>query len=250
MMSTDLEKPPTTNAALTNGTHSTAEKPSPAATPTAANVPVRTGAECYDALLWRLWSHRPDNSDTGYLLGLTGCIPQSGVSTLASNLAIRAADHALGPVLLVDANYYSPELHMLVRGQMSDGIVQVLAGHATLDSCVWPTAVAGLSVLPFGTTAATDGLRFDPDRLEALLPQWREQYALVICDLPAVGRLGSALMLAGALDATLLVVRSARVTTEVAQQAARTLATDNVRLIGAVVTEQQSQVPNWLDRRI
>ena len=250
MMSTELEKLPMTNAALTNGAHSTAEKPSPAISPVAAIVPVRAGAECYDALLWRVWSHRPDNSDTGYLLGLTGCTPQSGVSTLASNLAIRAADHGLGPVLLVDANHYSPELHMLVRAKVDRGLASVLAGHASLDSCVWPSAVAGLSVLPFGATSATDGLRFDPDRLEALLPQLREQYALVICDLPAVGRLGSALVLAGALDATLLVVRSARVTTEVAQQATRMLATDNIRLIGAVVTEHRSQVPNWLDRRI
>src|SRR5450755_2708786 len=80
-----------------------------------ATVCERPGAEYFDALLWRLFDRREDAHGLGYLMGVTGCARHSGVSTVAANLAIRAADHGLGPVLLVDANDQHPQLNRMFK---------------------------------------------------------------------------------------------------------------------------------------
>ena len=214
-----------------------------------AEVAERRGAEPYDALLWRVWSRRPDGSDAAFLVGLCGCSKGAGVSTLAANLAIRAADHGLGPVLLVDANLNSPELHKLMRGEVSHGLADVLAGAATLESCMRATPVTGLDVVPFGA-AAGSGVRFEADRIEAMLSQVREQYALAVFDLPVAGELGPTLPLARILEATLLVLRSAQVRKQSAEQITRNLSADGISLTGAVLTDQLGGVPHWLDRLI
>ena len=119
----------------------------------ATSVPTvcqRPGAEYFDGLLWRLFDRREDADGAGYLLGVTGCARQSGVSTVAANLAIRAADHGLGPVLLIDANDQHPQLQRLFGAKSGAGLADVLAGQALLatavasDSCAGPAiAVAG-----------------------------------------------------------------------------------------------------------
>src|SRR5450755_1964631 len=115
-MSTDIDLKPESadtgpairaNGAARNGAESNGARPAIAS---AATICQRPGAEYFDALLWRLFDRREDVDGVGYLLGVTGCARQSGVTTVTANLAIRAADHGLGPVLLVDANDHHPQL--------------------------------------------------------------------------------------------------------------------------------------------
>ncbi len=80
-----------------------------------AGAPDRPGAEHYDTLLWRIAPRLETAGGMGLLLGLTSSDRQAGVSTVAANLAIRAADHKLGPVLLADCNFRHPTLHTLLR---------------------------------------------------------------------------------------------------------------------------------------
>jgi Mrp family chromosome partitioning ATPase len=216
----------------------------------ADTVPLRPGSEYYDRLLWRLWSQQTRDDGVALILGLCGCSRQAGVSTLAANLAIRAADHGLGPVLLVDANLCSPELHKLAPSEVRAGLVDVLAGQASLRSCVQSTPVTGLDLLPLGGGAGSEAVRIDPQQTDALISQMREQYAFVICDLPIASQMGYAKLLAGSLDATLLVVRSACVKRQSAQQLVRDLSLDGVPLAGMVMTDRRAYVPNWLGRLV
>jgi Mrp family chromosome partitioning ATPase len=216
----------------------------------AAHIPPRPGAEHYDTLLWRLCARRPDALDASFLLGLVGCGRQAGVSTVATNLAIRAADHGLGPVLLVDANVAHPHLHRLWKLKPSAGLADVLAGQAALEACLQTTSVAGLDLLPFGDARRLDQARIDPLRFEGVVSQMREQYSLVICDLPEARDMGHALLLAGVLDGALVVVRSERVGRHAAQQTINRLASDGVNMVGAVITDHRHYLPNWLNQRL
>lgn len=214
----------------------------------ASGIPQRPGAEHYDALLWRLNPWRETAGKAGFFVGLTGCSRQSGVSTLAANLAIRAADHHLGPVLLVDVNFQQPSLGRLLDAESGLGLADVLAGQATVDDCLQSTQAIGLDLLPMGGVDRLNRIRVAPQQVDAVVAQLREQYALVICDLPEAHVISDAALLAGALDAVLLIVRSERVRRQEAQQAVRSLAAVGVPLIGAVVTDQQRYLPPWLDR--
>ena len=75
-----------------------------------------------DALLWRLKARLESRSEGAHVVGITSCCPGSGVTTTIANLAIRAADHHLGPVLLIDANSLRPRQHRQFRLNPKTGL--------------------------------------------------------------------------------------------------------------------------------
>jgi protein-tyrosine kinase len=232
-----------TNGTPTNGAGMNGARP--IATTTSA-VYQRPGAEYFDALLWRLFEHREDADGVGYLFGVTGCARQSGVSTVAANLAIRAADHGLGPVLLVDANDHHPKLQRLFGTKASIGVADVLAGQTSLPAAVQPTRVPGLQLLPLGTAGLLNRIRADQSRTEGLVAELRETYSLVLVDLPGACQMSHAHGLAHALDGAVLVIRSERTGRGSANQCMRRLAHDGIHVVGAVLTDQHTYLPSWL----
>jgi Mrp family chromosome partitioning ATPase len=224
-----------------------ASRPGPTGT-SATSIANRIGAEYYDSLLWRIEARRSHDDATGFLLGFTSSDRRAGVSTVAANLAIRAADHGLGPVLLADCNFCHPTLHALFRLKRTVGMADILAGQATLDACVQPTPIAGLQLLPAGTSLRLQSLRVAPEWTCELMALLRERFSLVIADLPSADQLGATVLLAAALDAALLVVRSKRARPHSAVHAVQRLTEDRVPLIGSVLTERHRELPYWLER--
>jgi Mrp family chromosome partitioning ATPase len=207
----------------------------------------RKGAEYYDSLLWRLSAQWSDPNSAGFLLGLTGCLRNAGVSTLATNLAIRAADHGIGPVLLVDANVRRPQLHRLLKVSRRIGLADVLTGQSTLGELIQRTSFPGLDLLPLGADGSRRNAGTNPAKIEALACDFRESYALVLVDLPPVGELDHLHPLARVLDATLLILRAGRVRRQEAQHALERLAHDDICVLGTVITNQHQYVPRWFD---
>jgi len=211
-------------------------------------IPQRAGSEYYDQLLWRLRQPIEDAQGVGFLLGLTSCNDRTESSTLAVNLAIRAADQHLTPALLVDANRSGTRLHKLVQKTGRDGLAEVLAGRLPLEECVQTTGAPGLELLPLGSAELWDHTPLVQQPFEGFLQELRERYCLVVVNLPTAGAMNHTLPLAAALDAALLVLRSERVDRRTAQAAMKGLTSDGVQLVGAVLTDQHSYVPRWLQR--
>jgi Mrp family chromosome partitioning ATPase len=206
----------------------------------------RPGAEFFDALLWRLFDQRGNDDGAGFLLGVTSCVRQSGVSTVTSNLAIRAADHGLGPVLLIDANAQHPHLHRLVGAKSGPGLAEVLAGQASIGTAAQITRVAGLHILPLGTPSLLSRVRLEPALRDGLVSELRETYSLVFVDLPGACQMSHSQWLAHALDGAVLVIRSERTGRGIAQNCLRRMAQDGVQVLGAVLTDQHTYLPSWL----
>jgi protein-tyrosine kinase len=214
------------------------------------DVPCRRGAEQYDMLLWRLHSVWKEQSAVGFIVGVMNCGRRCGGTTLAANLAIRAADHHMGPVLLIDANHRHPQLRELIRVDRGAGLADILAARATVAQCAQHTSVQELDVLTSGDPRSLEAGCFDPSQLEALFAECRVSYAVVVVDLPAVPDLGDGTLFARLADGNLLIVRSERVKREEAQRAVASLAVSDIPLLGVVITDQRRYVPDWLDRRL
>jgi Mrp family chromosome partitioning ATPase len=245
-MSTDIDLKPESASGPANRANGAETSGARNHATSASTVCQRPGAEYYDALLWRLFDRRDDADGVGYLLGVTGCTPQSGVSTVAANLAIRAADHGLGPVLLVDANDHHPRLHRLLGVKPDAGLADVLAGQASLAAAVQPTRVPGMQLLPLGSASLLKRLRIDSARPEQFVAELREMYSLVVMDLPEACQMSQARWLAHALDGAVLVIRSERIGRGVAHECQRRLAQDGIQILGAVLTDQHTYLPSWL----
>ncbi len=216
----------------------------------AATTPSRRGTEPYDAILWRLEARHAPESAKSTTLGLIGCERRVGVTTVAANLAVRASELQLGPVLLVETNATAPRLSKMWRLSAGPGLAQLLAGEASYADCVRPGPTPGLTVLPAGSLPRGATSSWEPGGVEALFAEACADHRLVVFDLPAADELQQALLLARQLDQVLLVVRSEATRQQRAERVADRLEEDGVPLSGAVLNRRRSYVPRWLERWI
>lgn len=217
-------------------------------------VPRRRGADVYDALLWRLdarlESIEPVDTDAATLVGVTSCDRRAGVSTVAANLAIRAADHCMGPVLLIDASTERPVIGPKFGLKKAIGLADVLAQRCDVSDAAHASGVQGLDVMPIGAPGLIEQVGLAPESIDALFNGVRESYELVFVDLPAAGQMCQMLLLARRLDATILTVRSEATRRSDVERTAAQLRGDGVPIAGSVLVRQKQYVPRWLARRL
>jgi capsular exopolysaccharide synthesis family protein len=134
-------------------------------------------------------------------------LPESGTTTMASNLAasFAASDRR---TLLLDANFRRPAIAR-ISGLDPDsvGLGDVLAGTAKLESAVHNVSPR-LDVLPAGTAASRVVERLGTARVDEILREMKDRYDFIIIDAPPSVVAGDALVLAAKVDATMMVVRA------------------------------------------
>jgi len=184
-------------------------------------------------------------------LGLTSCESGEGVSTLAVQVAVAAASCGELRILLVDANLLRPAVHRFFDRQPQPGLAEILLGQAKFSESVQPAPVAGLSLLAAGA-CRPEGLSrvYDSPRWPELMERLRQDFSLVVFDLPAAARTTAVMRLAGLLDGVLLVVEAERVRWEAAQRFEEMLHRAGAHLLGAVLNKRRRHLPGWLDRRL
>lgn len=213
----------------------------------ASAAPRRRGAEHYDSILWRVHPQKA-SLDGGFTLGITSAGKQAGVSTVAANLAIRAADHRQTPVLLVDANFVRPRQAREFHLGDTLGLTDVLSQECEPTDAIHASNIEGLSILPLGSPGLVERTVGDYETIASLMTELRGSFATVVFDLPPAQELRQSLLIAQQLDKTLLVVRCESTNGKDAQTAINRLNADGVAVAGAVVTQRKHYTPRWLRR--
>lgn len=216
--------------------------------PRAKNPRRRSGADVYDTLLWRLLPRLEDRLSGGHMIGVTSCDRRAGVSTVATNLAIRAADNHLQPTLLVDANPNAPRIGKYFKLRKAAGLAELLSGDKPIDQAVHETEVEGLSVMPLGSADLMERSGVDHRHVELLLESLAESYRFVVFDFPTVPELRHTLLFARRLDGVLMAVGSEATTSRKLEQSTTALLDDGVSVIGSVLTRHRRYTPRWLRR--
>ncbi|MHC4208913.1 MAG: GumC family protein [Planctomycetota bacterium] len=138
---------------------------------------------------------------------LVGGQPESGNTTVASNIAAAAA--AAGrTVAIVDADFRRPRLGEAM-GVSSDGagLGDVLIGEASADEALRDTEL-GISVMTAGRPANRVIERLNNGQFDTLMAELRHRFDLVLVDAPPAMVAGDSLVLANRVDAAILVVRA------------------------------------------
>jgi len=151
-------------------------------------------------------------------------------------------------VLLIDANFRQPRLHKLFeRVEPKDsaehfdfGLSSVLTHQCTSDEAVRPTDIEGLDIVDCGPLPANPAELLGSMRMEELLAKQRKKYDYVIIDGPPVLLVSDAKVLAGLVDATLLVFHAASTSRGAAQRTIRELKQVNSRIAGCVLFAARS----------
>jgi Mrp family chromosome partitioning ATPase len=208
----------------------------------------RRGAEPFDELLSRLHVRRESESAGPIAVGLVGCEHRSGVTTMAANLAVRASELGLGPVLLVETHRAGNGLLSAWRTHHGPGLAEVAQGSATLGECLRPGPAPELQILHAGSIDKGAVAVWDAAAVESLLAEATADHSFVLFDLPPADRLRQALILARRLDQVLLVVRADSTRKDDAAKMAQRMLDDGVPLSGVILNRQREYVPRWLQR--
>jgi capsular exopolysaccharide synthesis family protein len=167
---------------------------------------------------------------------------REGKTSVAVNLAATfvATDKK---VLLIDANFRQPNLHALFpRERTRDsverfdfGLSSVLMHQCSATEAVRTSGIAGLDIIDCGPLPANPSELLCSPRMEDLLARLRNNYDYIIIDGPPVLLVSDAKVLAGLVDATLLVVNASATSRGAARRAVREFKQVNARIIGCVL---------------
>jgi Mrp family chromosome partitioning ATPase len=204
----------------------------------------------------------------GLAVQFIGAQPGEGVSTIARDFALTAAQHVDGPVLLLDFDWgrdsHFTHFQRLFqqRGEPIDLAAPVelgidlspLVGLSGPYSAVSPLTfhdLPGLDVI-LGRTAC--GLGAMPDRLPSILNRpdiWtelRRHFMVIVVDSPPSSQSFDGIVLSGAMDAVVLVVRAESTRAPVVEDLRDRLIAQGAPLAGLVLNQRRFYIPRMIYR--
>jgi capsular exopolysaccharide synthesis family protein len=189
----------------------------------------------YAALVRRLRSNGSGwTGATPRVIGVTSCLTGEGVSTVAANLAVAAANVSSGPVLLVDANAHQPSVHKIFQVRAELGLTDAITGNRSAFECLVEAPISRLSLMLAGSIPKDGEVAYDPESIEELLDSLKHVFHLAIFDLPPANELTTCFAIANRLDGVLLVVEAERARHDVLRRAIQQLARIQTNILGVV----------------
>lgn len=202
----------------------------------------RRGSQYVDLLLQKL--QKMEGLDRAPILGVTSPSKRQGVSTLATNLAIRAADHFKDPVLLVDCNYKNQRTSRLYRCN-GDGFGECFTGAANIEQCVKKSKVPNLSVLGTGKAKLARQIVVDSEVIGNFFKAIRSNFRFSVLDLPTTGDPSAIDGMMQYMDGVFVVASYGSRKREL-QQLQQSIVEMGGNVLGIIMTGDESKVPSWV----
>ncbi|MGK7954645.1 MAG: GumC family protein [Crocosphaera sp.] len=159
---------------------------------------------------------------------------QDGCSTVAVNLAINAAQKGQ-QVLLVDSNFFNPQLHNLLNISNQKGLLDVLQGQVSPQGIIENVRdIDNLSVLPIGETLDPSVKHLWSPKLNRLMEELAKTYDLVIYDTPPFFLSSDLKFIAKQTDGIILVATLRKTPQSLFKKAVKQIQSLNLPLLGAV----------------
>ena len=200
-------------------------------------------AESFRLLLNALIFPRLDSTNPRTVL-VTSCNPEEGKTTVATQLALEAAE-AGRRVLLIDGDLRKPRLHQIFQ-LSNDDWIQRLASKPLRAGDGSPRSDPYTRIL--GSSCDDVGKKYRahlPSSLfsvaASLLRRLRSEFDLILVDSPPMLQLADARVLGRAVDAVVLVLRAGKTARETAHAARQSLIEDGTLLLGTVLNRWDSK---------
>jgi len=222
----------------------TGEKPAKLETPAKIREP-------YEAFMERLLLNSNGSACSPYVLAVTGCRRNEGVSAVAANIAATISRHHKNEyVLLVDANFIHPSVHKIFNTKLAPGLTDILTNGNNHANTIQLLPKQNVHILSAGILNGNFAEAFNSDKFTKLLTSMKKHYRFVVIDIPPLNEASSAARMAGLCDGTVLVVAAERLRREVMQRAKTQLMESNANILGVVLNKRRFHIPGWLYRRL
>jgi len=169
---------------------------------------------------------------------VTSARKNEGKSTTLVNLACAVA--AAGKrVIIVDADMRNPTTQRMLGTHYNDGLTSVLAGEKTLEEALQPTDHPGLRLLPAGPLPPNPAELLHSQAMKDLIAEVETRADMVFFDAPPVLLVADAMLLAGEMDAAILVAESGGISRRLVQQVKESLDVAKARILGVILNKVQ-----------
>ncbi|MDJ0598720.1 MAG: P-loop NTPase [Crocosphaera sp.] len=163
---------------------------------------------------------------------------EDGCSTIALNLAINAAQKGQ-QVLLVDTNFFNPQLHNLLNISNHKGLIDVLRGQVSPQGIISTVRdKENLSVLPLGETLQPSLKHLWSPKFNSLMEELAKTYDLVIYDTPPFFLSSDIKFIAKQTNGIILVATIKKTPKSLLKKAVKEIKTLNLPLLGAVANHR------------
>jgi capsular exopolysaccharide synthesis family protein len=165
---------------------------------------------------------------------ITSASTMEGRTTVASQLAASLA-RAGRRTLLVDGDVRRPALHALFDAPLEDGLCEVLRAEVDVADVIRPTHAEGLWLLTAGYCDVDAIHALATEQMQPVFEKLRTEYDFVVIDGAPVLGMSDALIFGQYCDGAILSVRRDFSQMPKINEAAATLRSVGIRLIGSVV---------------
>jgi capsular exopolysaccharide synthesis family protein len=182
---------------------------------------------------------------TREVLAVSSAIAGEGKTTVSVGLAVTIAqDFPDRRVLLVETDFRAPVLATDFGVDASPGLIDCLTDGQPLLAACRPTYLENLHIVPAGDVVGAPGRPLRSSQMAVVIDAMRQNYDMVILDLPAILVNSDAVLLTDVADGTICVARAG-----VTSMALVTRAVDQIeesKLRGIVLNGTATRIPGWL----
>ena len=176
------------------------------------------------------------SDDVGAIVGVFSAMPESGVTTIISNLA--SSVKVVGKrVLVIDTNFRKPGVaRMFGVSEDASGLSDMLAGNAEFNNVIQTTSY-GIDIINAGQGRMIELL--NTPKMSEVMDMARQKYDIVFIDTAPAGIAAEAIVVANRVDASILVVRAMRDQRGLVTRLVGQLSAQKGKFIGAILNRPE-----------
>jgi capsular exopolysaccharide synthesis family protein len=170
------------------------------------------------------------------VLAITSAATCEGKTSVAAQLALSFARATGKPLLLIDGDMRSPDIHKMFGVPLEPGLAKVLSGECSLEEAIVASSNELVHLLPAGRLGVSPHTLLGNGAWQSLLAQIPSSYRYVLIDTPPVLAASEALVLTKGADASLVCAMRDVSRADQIRKAVDRLAASGSRPIGMVLS--------------
>jgi capsular exopolysaccharide synthesis family protein len=185
-----------------------------------------------------------------HLVVFCGVETGDGSSWVCTRASETLASQVKASVCLVDANLRTPFLHKYFRLDNLSGLSDAVLQSGPVRNFAHQVNGGNLWLITCGSKTTDPHSLLTSDGLRSRLSELRAEFDYILVDGPPVNFYADTPLLGKLADGVVLVIQANSTHREAARQAKESLASANVRLLGAVLNKRTFPIPEALYRKI
>ncbi len=195
-------------------------------------------AEAFRTLRTNIQFASPDQEIKTVLITSAG--PSEGKSTINANLAITMAQAGQN-VILVDADMRRPTQHKIFELTQAPGLTNILMKREGLDGGIKKTPIENLSIITSGPVPPNPSELLGSKAFKDLMGELKERADMIIFDVPPVGAVTDAQVIAPQMDGVFLLINAGVANRELVKGAKSLLEKVGANILGAILNNVSSK---------